>query len=171
MYGDHHTGLVGCGAHFLAQTHPPMILLTRIAHAKPPCAGPLHPMCQGPFFPVLCIYHYERSGQCLPFSRARSFSWSSLSCLSCRARRPLNFDFTTTAAMAINMGFASDGEGNNGWKLYITTLVMTVVAGLFVVARCATRIYKQSLGLDDYAIIAALVCHSLTRCRFSVVGG
>ncbi|KAI1043844.1 hypothetical protein LB505_010716 [Fusarium chuoi] len=33
------------------------------------------------------------------------------------------------------MGFPADGVDNHGWKLYITSLVMIISSGLFVVAR------------------------------------
>lgn len=55
------------------------------------------------------------------------------------------------------MGFPADGVDNQGWKLYITSLVMIIAAGLFVIARCSTRFLMHKLGSDDAAIIVSLV--------------
>ncbi|KAK2684928.1 hypothetical protein QWA68_016188 [Fusarium oxysporum] len=55
------------------------------------------------------------------------------------------------------MGFPADGVDNQGWKLYITSLVMIIAAGLFVVARCATRYSMHKLGSDDAAIVVSLL--------------
>ncbi|KAK5995385.1 hypothetical protein PT974_03789 [Cladobotryum mycophilum] len=54
------------------------------------------------------------------------------------------------------MGFPTDEVENHGWKLYITSLVMIITAGLFVIARCASRIYFYKFGWDDVAIIVSL---------------
>ena len=59
------------------------------------------------------------------------------------------------------MGYPADGVDNQGWKLYITSLVMIISAGLFVVARCFARFSIHKLGSDDIAIVASLV-RSLT---------
>lgn len=55
------------------------------------------------------------------------------------------------------MGFPDDGVPNQGWKLYITSLVMIISAGLFVIARCTTRYYFFKLGWDDLAVVVSLV--------------
>ncbi|KAF4342089.1 integral membrane protein [Fusarium beomiforme] len=55
------------------------------------------------------------------------------------------------------VGFPSDGVDNHGWKLYITSLVMIIAAGLFVIARCIARYSIQKLGSDDVAIILSLI--------------
>lgn len=57
----------------------------------------------------------------------------------------------------VDMGFSSGGEANQGWKLYMTSLVMILSAGLIVVARIATRLCAAKLESDDYTIIASLV--------------
>ena len=63
----------------------------------------------------------------------------------------------------------SKGEEDNGWILYITTLIMTTAAGLFVIARCAKRhYYDDSLGWDDALIVGALVwCSSVSTRRLT----
>jgi uncharacterized membrane protein YgdD (TMEM256/DUF423 family) len=54
------------------------------------------------------------------------------------------------------------GEASQrGTTLYVISVVMVVVAGLFVVARISVRLSKmttsQGLGQDDYCVVAALV--------------
>jgi hypothetical protein len=48
-----------------------------------------------------------------------------------------------------------------GTTLYVLSVVMVVVAGLFVAARTSVRLSKlttsQGLGQDDYCVIASLV--------------
>lgn len=58
------------------------------------------------------------------------------------------------------MGFPTDGVDNNGWKLYVSSLVLIIVAGLTVISRCATRLWLNKLGWDDAAIVLSLVCYS-----------
>ncbi|KAL5390290.1 hypothetical protein DPSP01_001862 [Paraphaeosphaeria sporulosa] len=58
--------------------------------------------------------------------------------------------------MAVNVGFPADGAENQGWKLYLTSLIMILCAGLFVIARVLTRVRIFGLKADDYAIIASL---------------
>ena len=55
------------------------------------------------------------------------------------------------------MGFPADGTDNHGWKLYITSLVMIITAGVFVALRCASRICSFNFGADDTVIIFSLV--------------
>ncbi|KAF5552573.1 integral membrane protein [Fusarium mexicanum] len=55
------------------------------------------------------------------------------------------------------MGFPADGVDNHGWKLYITSLVMIISSGLFVIARCIARYSIHKLGSDDVAIIVSLI--------------
>lgn len=56
------------------------------------------------------------------------------------------------------MGYPKNGVGDQGWQLYITSVVMVILSGLFVMARCVTRIWVLGkLGWDDYTIIVALV--------------
>lgn len=55
------------------------------------------------------------------------------------------------------MGFPADGIDNHGWKLYITSMVMIIVAGLFVTFRCTSRVYLFNFGADDIVIIFSLV--------------
>jgi hypothetical protein len=56
------------------------------------------------------------------------------------------------------MGFPNNGFDDQGWKMYITAVVMIILAGLFVIARCATRMWMLGkLGWDDFTIVVALV--------------
>jgi hypothetical protein len=56
-----------------------------------------------------------------------------------------------------------------GTELYVISVVMVVVAGLFVAARICTRLLStlggQGLGQDDYCVIASLVFCASTRSR------
>jgi hypothetical protein len=58
--------------------------------------------------------------------------------------------------MVANIGLPSDGKANQGWKLYLTSLIMVLCAGLAVLARVYTR-RAVKLKVDDYTIIASLV--------------
>ena len=58
--------------------------------------------------------------------------------------------------MVANIGLPSDGKANQGWKLYLTSLIMVFCAGLAVIARIYTR-RAVKLKADDYTIIASLV--------------
>lgn len=58
------------------------------------------------------------------------------------------------------------GEAHQrGTELYILSVVMVIVAGLFVAARISVRLSKfttsQGLGQDDYCVIASLVLITL----------
>ncbi len=54
-----------------------------------------------------------------------------------------------------------------GTELYVLSVVMVVVAGIFVAARISVRLSKyttsQGLGNDDYCVIASLVIVPLKR--------
>lgn len=55
------------------------------------------------------------------------------------------------------MGFPADGDDNNGWKLYILSLITIISAGVFVVLRLWTRIASSQTGWDDAAVVASWV--------------
>jgi hypothetical protein len=61
-----------------------------------------------------------------------------------------------------------------GTELYILSVVMVVVAGLFVAARISVRLSKlttsQGLGNDDYCVLAALVIISQLTSRRVLIG-
>jgi hypothetical protein len=63
--------------------------------------------------------------------------------------------------MAINFGQGTPEAPSKGYKLYITALVMVLVASCFVLARFVTRISRKKTGLDDYLILVALVWESV----------
>ncbi|KAJ6012689.1 hypothetical protein N7499_012707 [Penicillium canescens] len=54
-------------------------------------------------------------------------------------------------------GQTVDGIPDRGYILYITALVMVLVAAVFVAARLWTRIATRQLGLDDICLVLALV--------------
>lgn len=59
--------------------------------------------------------------------------------------------------MGLNIGLGDANTPNQGYELYIASLVMVLVAGLFVLGRLAARWTKRQFGMDDYAIILSLV--------------
>ncbi|OAA69092.1 hypothetical protein ISF_03467 [Cordyceps fumosorosea ARSEF 2679] len=59
------------------------------------------------------------------------------------------------------LGFPTDQYDDNGWKLYITSLVMLISAGIFVILRCSTRLWFRKFGWDDATIVASLSCSVL----------
>jgi len=59
------------------------------------------------------------------------------------------------------MGFPTGDVHNHGWQLYITSLVMIITAGIFVVARFITRCWYHKFGWDDAAILLSLICSLL----------
>lgn len=58
--------------------------------------------------------------------------------------------------MSPNVGLGT-GPGTRGWDLYISSIVMVILAGLFVATRLLQRGTKTHLALDDYLIAIALV--------------
>jgi hypothetical protein len=58
--------------------------------------------------------------------------------------------------MVANIGLPSNGKANQGWKLYLTSLIMILCAGLAVIARVYAR-RAIKLQANDYTIIASLV--------------
>ncbi|KAL8989292.1 MAG: hypothetical protein Q9177_001789 [Variospora cf. flavescens] len=58
--------------------------------------------------------------------------------------------------MGVNIGLGSADLPDKGYQLYITALVMVIVAGLVVLGRFAARWAQKSYGWDDYAILVSL---------------
>ncbi|KAL8962833.1 MAG: hypothetical protein Q9193_000822 [Seirophora villosa] len=58
--------------------------------------------------------------------------------------------------MGVNIGLGDAENPDKGYQLYITALVMVIVAGLVVLGRFAARWPKKSYGYDDYAILVSL---------------
>jgi len=54
-------------------------------------------------------------------------------------------------------GFPSPGLPNEGYKVWLALVIMFISSALFVVARIITRYRTRQVGLDDYAIVLALV--------------
>jgi hypothetical protein len=59
--------------------------------------------------------------------------------------------------MMVFYGQTVDGIPDRGYILYITALVMVLVAAVFVAARLGTRIVTRQIGLDDICLGFALV--------------
>lgn len=63
--------------------------------------------------------------------------------------------------MAPNIGLGDATNPDHGFRLYITALVMVLVAGICVMGRLLARFHIKAFGMDDFAI-----CVSLVRVRF-----
>ena len=59
--------------------------------------------------------------------------------------------------MGHNVGLGDADAPSQGFELYVTSLVMVLVAGLFVLGRLAARWTKRQFGMDDYTIVLSLV--------------
>lgn len=59
--------------------------------------------------------------------------------------------------MGKNVGLGNADAPNRGFELYLTSLLMVLVAGLFVLGRLAARWTKRQFGMDDYTIVLSLV--------------
>jgi hypothetical protein len=57
----------------------------------------------------------------------------------------------------IEYGQPEPGLPDRGYVLYITALVMVLVAAVFVFLRLASRFWTAKMGVDDITIIMALV--------------
>lgn len=55
------------------------------------------------------------------------------------------------------IGFSTAEYENRGWRLYLTSLIMILLAGVFVIARCCSRWWFSSFGWDDAVIVMSLV--------------
>lgn len=51
-----------------------------------------------------------------------------------------------------------------GWDLWISSVVMVIIAAIFVGARFTQRVLKRSVGVDDWTILASLVSPSSLQC-------
>ncbi len=52
---------------------------------------------------------------------------------------------------------------DRGWPLFIISVVMVNISGLFVLGRVAFRLSRRAMGTDDYVIILALVSRANFR--------
>lgn len=62
----------------------------------------------------------------------------------------------------MNVGKGSPGHPNHGWSLFIVSVVMTIVSGLFVTLRIAIRLSRRIMGIDDYLILVVSAMSWLT---------
>lgn len=61
------------------------------------------------------------------------------------------------------------GQGSRGWELYITSVVMVILSGLFVSLRLLQRKTTSKLDLDDYTSLFALVIVDAHLLLYNVV--
>lgn len=59
--------------------------------------------------------------------------------------------------MAPNIGLGNATTPDHGFQLYITALVMVLVAGMCVIGRLIARFHIKAFGIDDFAICMSLV--------------
>ncbi len=52
-----------------------------------------------------------------------------------------------------NVGKGGPNDPDQGWPLYIVSVVMVMVSGIFVLGRVGIRLARRMMGLDDYMII------------------
>lgn len=69
--------------------------------------------------------------------------------------------------MAPNVGLGTEGSVQRGWTLWIVSVTMVIVAGLFVAARAVERLKREHFGIDDWVIVAALVGIAPIGCECS----
>jgi len=60
-------------------------------------------------------------------------------------------------SMAPNVGSGTAGPVQRGWTLYILSVVMVIVAGLFLAVRMGMTAARKCLGMDDWTILLSLV--------------
>ncbi|KAJ5787486.1 hypothetical protein N7457_002476 [Penicillium paradoxum] len=58
--------------------------------------------------------------------------------------------------MSYEIGLGTPEVPNRGYPLWICSVVMVILAGLFVVSRLAIRFHHSHLGTDDWMILASL---------------
>jgi hypothetical protein len=62
-----------------------------------------------------------------------------------------------------NVGKGTSELPDRGWPLFIISVVMVNISGLFVLGRVAFRLSRRAMGTDDYVIILALVSRAKIR--------
>lgn len=87
-------------------------------------------------------------------------SWPSTSLPSLFPLRLLILHATMPSPSPI--GGIGTADGTRGFSLWISSVIMVIVAGIFVTVRCVHRMMRNILGTDDYLILASLVCSSVT---------
>ena len=69
-----------------------------------------------------------------------------------------------------NVGKATPDVPNQGWGLYIVSVVMVIVSGVFVSIRIGVRVARRMMGMDDWMIIMVRV-HAVERSPLTVLTG
>ena len=52
-----------------------------------------------------------------------------------------------------NVGKGTEDVANQGWGLYIVSVVMVIISGLFVTSRVVIRHTRGMIGMDDWMSI------------------
>lgn len=67
-----------------------------------------------------------------------------------------------------NVGKGTSEFPDRGWPLFIISVVMVSISGLFVLGRVAFRLSRRAMGTDDYIIIIALVSRAKTQAGLDI---
>lgn len=59
--------------------------------------------------------------------------------------------------MVYEIGLSTPEVPNRGFPLWLCSVLMVIIAGIFVLSRLAIRYYHSRLGSDDWMILASLV--------------
>jgi hypothetical protein len=77
----------------------------------------------------------------------------------------MSMSYVAARSLPLIVPFKLGETAERGKELYIISVALLVVAGLFVAARISTRLLSTSgghgLGQDDYCVIASLVFWSI----------
>ncbi|EAU37567.1 predicted protein [Aspergillus terreus NIH2624] len=69
--------------------------------------------------------------------------------------------------MPYEIGLSTPSVPNRGFTLWIWSVIMVILAGLFVLARLLIRFHNRCLGVDDWTILGSLISSvllSMTEC-------
>ncbi len=56
-----------------------------------------------------------------------------------------------------NVGKGTAELPDQGWPLFIVSVVMVIISAFFVIGRVAFRLSRKAMGTDDYIILITLV--------------
>ncbi|KAF9889910.1 hypothetical protein FE257_006782 [Aspergillus nanangensis] len=69
--------------------------------------------------------------------------------------------------MTFEIGLSTPSVPNRGFTLWIWSVIMVILAGIFVIARLLIRFHNRRLGADDWTILVSLISSillSVTEC-------
>lgn len=101
-----------------------------------------------PFLAPHPVKYIKASGQCISAAivHRQSSSWT---------------------VMSYEIGLATPDTPNRGFPLWLCSVLMVILAGIFVLLRLAIRFHRGRLGWDDWTILTSLICSvllTITEC-------